>query len=124
MVDRSTAYGEAVAAHILAWARSDGGAVIENMGFPLDYTPGTARRTGCRPARSASSRRPSCPTGARNRPFAMPSAGPADPGPHRRPTSEDPESDFFTAAKEVYDTGNNLTDEQKLSRGSGRTTRC
>ncbi|MBN8631598.1 MAG: hypothetical protein J0L76_12155, partial [Rhodobacterales bacterium] len=41
IVDRSVAHGKAVAAHILAWAATDGGAKIENLGFPRDYTPGT-----------------------------------------------------------------------------------
>ena len=48
---RSVAHGQAVAAHILAWSQDDGGAVVENMGFPYDYTPDRgACRTGCRPA--------------------------------------------------------------------------
>ena len=38
MVARSEAYGEAVAEHILTWSETDGGAVVENMGFPLEYT--------------------------------------------------------------------------------------
>ena len=44
VVARSEAYGQAVAAHILAWSQDDGGAVVENMGFPLEYklTPGPA----------------------------------------------------------------------------------
>ena len=32
----SRAHGTAVAAHILAWAEIDGGAEIENMGFPME----------------------------------------------------------------------------------------
>ena len=32
---RSTAYGKAVAAQIFNWSKSDGGATITNMGFPL-----------------------------------------------------------------------------------------
>ncbi len=38
VVARSTAYGRAVADHIIAWSQSDGGAVVENMGFPYEYT--------------------------------------------------------------------------------------
>ena len=34
---RSEAQGRAVAEHILAWSKGDGGAVIENMGFPYEY---------------------------------------------------------------------------------------
>ncbi len=36
VVERSKAFGAAVAAHILDWAKDDGGAVITNMGFPTD----------------------------------------------------------------------------------------
>ncbi len=38
MVERSEIHGRAVAAHILAWARQDGGAEVANMGFPAEYT--------------------------------------------------------------------------------------
>ena len=64
IVIRSEDYGKSVAAHILAWSQGDGGAKIENMGFPLEYklTPGP---TGCRPARSPNSRSLFCPNGAR-----------------------------------------------------------
>jgi hypothetical protein len=34
---RSAAHGEAVAGHVLAWSRDDGGAVVLNMGFPTEY---------------------------------------------------------------------------------------
>src|SRR5690606_10923539 len=38
VVARSEEYGRQVAAHIFAWSETDGGARIENMGFPLQYT--------------------------------------------------------------------------------------
>ena len=34
---RSADFGVALAGHILIWAQGDGGAVIENMGFPYEY---------------------------------------------------------------------------------------
>ena len=37
VVTRSLEYGQAVAAHILAWSMTDGGAAIANMGFPMEY---------------------------------------------------------------------------------------
>ena len=42
VVARSEAYGRRSPTHVLAWSRDDGGAVVENMGFPLEYelTPG------------------------------------------------------------------------------------
>ncbi|NBQ40167.1 MAG: phosphoesterase PA-phosphatase, partial [Alphaproteobacteria bacterium] len=36
-IARSEAYGQAIAAHLAAWSHEDGGAVIENMGFPWSY---------------------------------------------------------------------------------------
>ncbi len=37
VIGRSRAYGEAIAAHILAWSHGDGGALIDNLGFPTAY---------------------------------------------------------------------------------------
>ncbi len=45
---RSRAYGIALAETIIAASAGDGGAVIENMGFPLTYTWAASPRTGCR----------------------------------------------------------------------------
>ncbi|MGL6211350.1 MAG: hypothetical protein ACRC14_16120, partial [Paracoccaceae bacterium] len=42
VVARSAGYGEAVAKHVLDWSASDGGAVVVNMGFPLEYQPSEA----------------------------------------------------------------------------------
>src|SRR6185295_9338343 len=44
VVARSDAYGQAVAKHVLDWSEGDGGADVQNMGFPLDYKliPGPA----------------------------------------------------------------------------------
>ena len=111
---RSTAYGEAVAAHILDWAASDGGAVIENMGFPLDYTPGTDPQDWVPTSTISQQQAPLLPDWGTVRTFAMPAGNTCSlTGPPAY--SEDPESDFFKAAKEVYDVGNSLTDDQKLS---------
>jgi hypothetical protein len=114
VVARSIAHGQAVAAHILAWSRDDGGAVVENMGFPQSFTPGTDPEDWVPTSLIRQQQAPLLPNWGDNRPFAMPSGNtcaiPAPPA-----YSEDPESDFFKAAKEVHDTVNNLTDEQKLS---------
>lgn len=110
---RSAAYGQAVAAHILAWAETDGGADIVNMGFPLDYTlvdkPGQWVPT----SKIALQQKPLLPGWGQNRPFAMPTGTPcALPPPPAY--SEDPTSAFYAQAKEVYDIKNNLTDEQRM----------
>ena len=39
VVARSEAYGQAIAEHIWRWSETDGGAVIDNMGFPRSYVP-------------------------------------------------------------------------------------
>jgi hypothetical protein len=112
-MDRSTAFGQAVAAHILAWSHSDGGAVIENLGFPLDYTPGPRPQDWVPTSLVRLQQAPLLPAWGACRPFALPSAAAADPGPHPA-YDETPGSDFHSAALEVYETSRSLTDEQRL----------
>ncbi|MDP3264152.1 MAG: vanadium-dependent haloperoxidase [Tabrizicola sp.] len=113
VVARSTAHGEAIAAHILQWSLSDGGAVIENMGFPASYTPGTNPQDWVPTSLVRQQQAPLLPDWGTVRPFAMPT-GDACSLPAPPAYSEDPASPFFLAAKEVYDTVTNLTDEQRL----------
>lgn len=113
VVDRSVAHGRAVAAHILAWAETDGGAVIENMGFPREYTPGTNPQDWVPTSLVRQQQAPLLPFWGKVRPFAMPT-GASCPVPAPPEYSEDPASAFFAAGKEVYDAVNTLTDEQRL----------
>lgn len=113
VVERSVAHGRAVAEHILAWSRTDGGAVIENMGFPMEYTPGTRPQDWVPTNLIRLQQAPLLPQWADCRPFALPSALATDPGPHPE-YDEVPGSDFHGFAQEVHDTGRSLTDEQKL----------
>jgi hypothetical protein len=113
VVDRSVAHGKAVAEHILAWSRNDGGAVIENLGFPLDYTPGARPQDWVPTSLVRLQQAPLLPDWGKNRPFAMPSAEATDPGPHPD-YDEAPGSAFHAAAKEVHDTSRSLTDDQRL----------
>jgi len=107
------AHGEAVFAHVQAWSETDGGAVVENMGFPMEWTlnpaPGSWRPTSLIRLQQA----PLLPRWGQNRTFTMESgaSAPIDPP---TPYSEDPASAFFAEAREVYDTTRALTDEQKL----------
>ncbi len=112
VVARSEDYGRAVAAHILAWSRDDGGAVIENMGFPLEYplTKGAAHWVPTSPI--AMQQKPLLPTWGGNRTFAMPN-GAACPLPAPPTYSEDKTSAFYKEALEVYETKKNLTAEQR-----------
>jgi hypothetical protein len=109
---RSQAHGEAVAAHILAWSRDDGGADIENMGFPLDYhlTPGPAHWVPT--SLIAQQQAPLLPDWGMTRTFAMPDGASCRlPGPPDY--SEDKSSEFYRQALEVYETSKNLTNEQR-----------
>ncbi|MES2334024.1 MAG: vanadium-dependent haloperoxidase [Pseudomonadota bacterium] len=112
-VDRSVAHGQAVARHILAWADADGGAVIENMGFPRDYTPGTRAQDWVPTSLIRLQQAPLLPDWGSTRTFVIPSVAALDAPPHPE-YDEAPGSVFRGFAEEVYDTGRGLTDEQKL----------
>ena len=112
VVARSEAYGQAVAAHILAWSQDDGGAVIENMGFPMTYelTKGPAHWTPT--STIALQQLPLLPGWGKNRTFAMPNGASCSlPAPPEY--SEDKNSEFYKQALEVFDTKANLTPEQR-----------
>lgn len=110
---RSAAYGQAMAAHIAAWAEADGGAQVENLGFPLAY-PAADGPGDWVPTNSQSLQQtPLLPGWGTNRPFALPSNGACDlPAPPAY--SEDAASAFYAEALEVHDVGVGLTDEQKM----------
>ncbi|HQU70073.1 MAG TPA: vanadium-dependent haloperoxidase [Albidovulum sp.] len=104
--------GAAIAGHILDWAATDGGAVVENMGFPETYalTDGPAHWVPTSPIRMQ--QLPLLPGWGKNRPFAMKGDRPCGlpPPPDY---SEDATSAFHAEAMEVYTTVKGLTDEQK-----------
>jgi hypothetical protein len=112
VVARSRAYGEAVAVHIVAWAERDGGAVVENMGFPLEYTLRASPASWVPTSLIAQQQKPLLPAWGGNRTFAMPD-GAACSLPPPPEYSEDPASDFYAEAREIYDTGNSLSDDQR-----------
>jgi PAP2 superfamily len=109
---RSEAYGRAVAAHILAWSQNDGGAVIENMGFPLKYELTQAPAHWTPTSTIALQQLPLLPTWGKNRAFAMPD-GTACALPPPPEYSEDKNSEFYKQALEVFDAKANLTPEQR-----------
>ena len=112
VVRRSTAYGKAMATQIFAWSKTDGGATITNMGFPLKYEmkPGAAHWV---PTNSQGLQQfPLLPDWQKNRPFAMPAAATCDLPPPPE-YSEDKNSEFYKQALEVHDTKNALTPGQK-----------
>jgi hypothetical protein len=108
---RSESYGRSVAAHILAWAQNDGGAAVENMGFPQKYQliPGPAHWVPT--STIALQQLPLLPSWGKNRTFAMPD-GSACPLPAPTDYSEDKSSAFYKEAFEVYQTNQNMSEEQ------------
>jgi hypothetical protein len=109
-VASARASGQALAEAILAWAASDGGAVIENQGFPTTW-PKPAPGAWVPTSKISLQQAPLLPNWGKNRPFALPSALPcaiASPTPY----SEDPASAFHAEAMEVYETSQSLTQEQ------------
>ncbi|WP_071795317.1 vanadium-dependent haloperoxidase [Natronohydrobacter thiooxidans] len=110
---RSAALGRRVAEHVLAWAATDGGAVIENMGFPLTY-PAAARPADWLPTSLVRQQQmPLLPDWGKIRPFAMPT-GAACAIPAHPAYDPSPGSPFHLAAQEVVEIKANLTEEQKL----------
>lgn len=113
VIAAGVAQGEAAFAHIAAWSETDGGAVVDNMGFPMEWTPdprpGHWKPTSLIRMQQA----PLLPHWGGNRTFCMESGAAA---PIQPPTdySEDPASAFFAEAREVYDVTRALTDEQKI----------
>ena len=105
--DRSIAYGELVAKHILAWAATD--SFIQTRGYPK-YTVTTQRGrwTPTPPAYLDAIE----PNWARLRPFVMDSSSVFRPkAPPPFDTTEG--SAFLRETREVYETGKHLSDEQK-----------
>lgn len=111
-ITASENHGRAIAAHILNWSEDDGGAAIENMGFPLEYRLGEGKARWVPTSFIAQQQRPLLPSWGKNRTFAMP-AGSACPLPPPPAYSEDKASIFYKEAFEVYDFRKNLTQEQR-----------
>lgn len=110
---RSEKYGKALAKHILNWASTDGGAVINNMGFPASFTltsgpghwvPTTAIRL---------QQMPLLPGWGDNRTFAVPDSANC-PLPQPPAYSEDKTSDYYKQAFETYTEKQNLTADHRV----------
>ncbi len=112
VVARSEAQGLAIADHILAWAASDGGAVIENMGFPVNYELTADPAHWVPTSLIAQQQKPLLPDWGKKRTFAMPN-GAACPLPAPPQYSEDKGSEFHRQALEVFETRKNMSPEQR-----------
>jgi len=109
---RSEAFGQALAAHILDWSRGDGGATVLNMGFPQEYKPTPGPAYWVPTSAVALQQAPLLPDWGKNRPFAMP-AGTSCGLPAPPQYSEDPNSQYYKQALEVYDDWKGLTADQR-----------
>jgi PAP2 superfamily len=109
---RSEAYGRLLAQHILAWSHDDGGATVENMGFPEHYEMRKGPAYWVPTSLILQQQKPLLPNWGKNRTFAMPdgAACPLSPAP---PYSEDKTSEFYKLAYEVYQIRQTLTPEQR-----------
>lgn len=111
VIAASRSYGATLAAAVLDWAAGDGGAQVDNMGFPRSWTVSDQPGHWVPTSKIALQQAPLLPEWGRNRPFALPGVdGLAMPGP--TPYSEDPASPFWAEAKEVCDAVTGLTQEQ------------
>ncbi len=106
----STAWGKEVAAAVVAWSRSDGGHDGHLRNFPPGYVapegPGLWVPTPPDFLRALQ------PYWGANRTFAVESSGCCDSGDHP-PYSDDPGSEFYRDAVEVFDAVNDITAEQR-----------
>lgn len=112
IADRSTAYGQALGEHMLAWAAQDGGAVVENMGFPFRYELKPGPEHWVPTSTIGQQQVPLLPDWGRNRTFAMPDGATCGLPPPPA-YSEEPGSSFFIEAREVYDVSLSLTEDQE-----------
>ncbi|MHA4843987.1 vanadium-dependent haloperoxidase [Flavitalea antarctica] len=105
VVNRSQAFGRSIATAIYKWSTTDN-FNLSGVGYTIPVFPGSWVPTP--PAFVA----PVGPFLANSRPFLAYSLTATAP-PLPFPYSEDPSSQFYKAAKEVYDVGKALTAEQK-----------
>jgi membrane-associated phospholipid phosphatase len=112
-VKRSRSFGIAIAQHVLAWSQDDGGATIDNMGFPQSFKPVDKAGAWVPTSVIRMQQAPLLPTWGENRTFVLANGG-ACPLPPPPTYSEDKTSEFYKQALEVYDTVKNLSQEQRL----------
>jgi hypothetical protein len=105
--ERSTAYGKAVADHVIAWSGKDNYKQMRSFPkYSIEDSPATWKPTP--PAYMDAVE----PHWNKIRPFAIDSAKQFKPVPPT-PFSIDKKSQFYKEAEEVYQMGKNLTDEQR-----------
>lgn len=111
VVQRSEAFGKAMAAAIFAWSQGDGGATVLNMGFPYEYDLPKGDDKWVPTNLIRQQQLPLLPEWGNNRTFATP-GGATCPTPGNPAYSAEPGSRFYKEAEEVYETVRNATPEQ------------
>jgi hypothetical protein len=106
----SVAYGRSIAAAIFGWSMSDGGHEGYLRNLPASYTPpaGPGMWVPTPPAFSHALQ----PYWGENRPFVLPSGEACAPPPPLA-YSEDPASAFYGEGFEVYETVNQLSEDER-----------
>ena len=112
VVERSEAYGRALAAAVSDWADGDGRNEIVNMGFPLEYKLKDGPEHWRPTSAVALQQTPLLPDWGETRTFAMPMGASCDLPPPR-PYSVAKDSAFYAEANEVDDVVTHLTPERK-----------
>jgi hypothetical protein len=110
--ERSRALGQSIAAHILAWAETDGGAVVENMGFPAAWPAPEGPADWVPTSLIRQQQTPLLPGWGQNRPFAMPT-GASCPLPPPPAFSTEPGSEFHAEAMATYEAVTQRTPEME-----------
>lgn len=112
VIARSRDYGLKLSQAVFDWSLTDGGASVENMGFPLEYKLSDKPGHWVPTSLIRQQQVPLLPDWGKVRPFAMPT-GSSCRLPDPPEYSEKPDSVFYKEAREVYTTVNTLTDEQR-----------
>jgi membrane-associated phospholipid phosphatase len=107
----SVAWGATLANAIFDWSQADGGHEGYARNFPEEYVPPVGAGMWVRT--SANQPQPLQPQWGNNRPFVL-ASGDECPAPPPPAYSEDPRSQFYLEAWEVYQIGLNLSSEQRL----------
>jgi hypothetical protein len=111
IITRSEAYGRAVAAAVLGWSEGDGGAVVENMGFPLEWELPKGDQYWVPTNVIVQQQNPLLPEWGTVRTLAAPN-GQACALPSHPDYSQEPGSAFYVEAMEVHDRVKNATPEE------------
>jgi hypothetical protein len=111
VVERSEAFGKAMAGAVLDWSLGDGGAEIINMGFPLEWELPKGEGKWVPTSLVQQQQLPLLPEWGNKRTFAVPT-GATCVTPGNPAYSVDPESAFYKEALEVYETVKAATPEQ------------